>query len=233
MKVLLVDSCPTTVKAVSLMLAHAGMNVYECDTVADAKAMIQDYVFDFVVTEFILPDGGVSDLLKAAKTIKPALPVLVLSGHDAMPNKLHAFACDADDFLPKPFHREELIARIKAIHYRYTDKPQPWVFRAGPFVVDTIEHTVQWQNKTLRLRGMQHKVFAELARQIDTPVLVTDLMTVLYGNEQPASSKVLLVYVSNLRQNLAAVGFPPHIVTTPAGYMLSSTPVTIDKLEET
>ena len=115
MRVLLVEDDPTTSRSIELMLTHANLNVYATDLGEEGIDLAKLYDYDLILLDLDLPDMNGHDVLRQLRLARIETPILILSGSDDTENKLRGFGFGADDYLTKPFHREELVARIHAI----------------------------------------------------------------------------------------------------------------------
>ena len=115
MRVLLIEDEPTTAKAIELMLTTEGFNVYSTDLGEEGLDLGKLYDYDIILLDLNLPDMHGYDVLKKLRVAKVQTPVLILSGIAEMDSKIRSFGFGADDYVTKPFHREELVARIHAV----------------------------------------------------------------------------------------------------------------------
>ncbi|WP_341209601.1 response regulator, partial [uncultured Sphingomonas sp.] len=115
MRVLLIEDEPTTAKAIELMLSTEGFNVYNTDLGEEGLDLGKLYDYDIILLDLNLPDMHGYDVLKKLRVARVQTPVLILSGINEMDSKVRSFGFGADDYVTKPFHREELIARIHAV----------------------------------------------------------------------------------------------------------------------
>src|SRR5687767_15314644 len=115
MRVLLIEDEPTTAKAIELMLTTEGFNVYSTDLGEEGLDLGKLYDYDIILLDLNLPDMHGYDVLKKLRVAKVGTPVLILSGIGEMDSKVRALGFGADDYVTKPFHRDELVARIHAI----------------------------------------------------------------------------------------------------------------------
>src|SRR4026208_531045 len=118
MRVLLIEDEPTTARAIELMLTTEGFNVYQTDLGEEGLDLGKLYDYDIICLDLNLPDMHGYDVLKKLRVSKVQTPVLILSGINEMDSKVRALGFGADDYVTKPFHREELIARIHAVGRR-------------------------------------------------------------------------------------------------------------------
>src|SRR3546814_4269512 len=115
MRVLLIEDEPTTAKAIDTMLTTEGFNVYTTDLGEEGLDLGKLYDYDIILLDLNLPDMHGYDVLKKLRTAKVQTPVLILSGISEMDSKVRSFGFGADDYVTKPFHRDELVARIHAV----------------------------------------------------------------------------------------------------------------------
>ena len=130
MRVLLIEDEPTTAKAIDLMLSAEGFNVYSTDLGEEGLDLGKLYDYDIILLDLNLPDMHGYDVLKKLRVTRVTTPVLILSGINEMDSKVRSFGFGADDYVTKPFHREELIARIHAVVRRSKGHSQS-VIRTG------------------------------------------------------------------------------------------------------
>jgi two-component system cell cycle response regulator CtrA len=110
MRVLLIEDEPTTAKAIELMLTTEGFNVYSTDLGEEGLDLGKLYDYDIILLDLNLPDMHGYDVLKKLRVAKVQTPVLILSGIAEMDSKIRSFGFGADDYVTKPFHRDELVA---------------------------------------------------------------------------------------------------------------------------
>jgi DNA-binding response OmpR family regulator len=142
MRVLLIEDEPTTAKSIELMLGTEGFNVYTTDLGEEGLDLGKLYDYDIILLDLNLPDMHGYDVLKKLRTAKVSTPVLILSGIGEMDSKVRALGFGADDYVTKPFHRDELVARIHAIVRRSKGHSQS-VIRTGKLAVNLDAKTVE------------------------------------------------------------------------------------------
>ena len=118
MRVLLVEDDPTTAKSIEMMLTHANLNVYSTDLGEEGIHLAKLYDYDIILLDLNLLDMIGHDVLRQLRLARIDTPILILTGSDDTENKIRGFGFGADDYLTKPFQREELVARIHAIARR-------------------------------------------------------------------------------------------------------------------
>lgn len=118
MKILLIEDNPELLKNITDYLSSEGNICETASNLFDAQDRLLSFPYDCVILDIMLPDGNGLDILEIIKTIKPKPDVLIISAKDSLEDKLKGLDLGADDYLPKPFHLAELLARIKAIYRR-------------------------------------------------------------------------------------------------------------------
>src|SRR4029079_5082557 len=115
MRVLLIEDDSATAQSIELMLRSEGFTVYTTDLGEEGAELGKLYDYDIILLDLNLPDMSGHDVLRNLRVSKISTPVLVLSGLAGIEDKVRSLGFGADDHLPKPFHKDELVARIHAI----------------------------------------------------------------------------------------------------------------------
>ena len=123
MRVLLVEDDPTTSQSIDMMLSSANMVVDVTDLGEDGLEIGKLYDYDIIILDLMLPDIDGYEVLRRLRNSKVDTPVLILSGLTESENKVKGLGSGADDYLTKPFNKDELIARILAIVRRSKEPP--------------------------------------------------------------------------------------------------------------
>lgn len=118
MKILLVEDNPELTQNVVNYLSAEGMICETASTLFEAQDKVLSYEYDCILLDLMLPDGNGLDILAIIKAQKIETNVLIISAKDALDDRLKGLDQGADDYLPKPFHLSELLARLKAIFRR-------------------------------------------------------------------------------------------------------------------
>ena len=115
MRVLLIEDDRATAQGIELMLKSEGFNTYVTDLGEEGVDLGKLYDYDIILLDLNLPDMPGFDVLKTLRVAKVDTPILILSGNADIDNKVRGLGSGADDYMTKPFHKEELIARIHAV----------------------------------------------------------------------------------------------------------------------
>ena len=154
MRVLLVDDDAAIARSIELMLKIEEINVYRTDLGEEGVDLGKIYDYDIILLDLNLPDMSGYEVLRSLRSAKVVTPVLILSGLASIEEKIRGLGLGADDYLSKPFHKDELIARIHALVRRSKGHAQS-VIAAGDLIVNLEARNVELtaRNCTLRLRS--------------------------------------------------------------------------------
>ena len=202
MRVLLVEDDPTTSKSIEMMLTHANLNVYSTDLGEEGIDLAKLYDYDLILLDLNLPDMNGHEVLRQLRLAKVDTPILILSGSDDTENKIKGFGFGADDYLTKPFHREELVARIHAIIRRSKGHSQS-VIKTGEILVNLDAKTVEAGNKPVHLTGKEYQMLELLSLRKGTTLTKEMFINHLYGGMDEPELKIIDVFICKLRKKLA------------------------------
>ena len=221
MRILLVEDDPTTSRSIELMLTHANLNVYCTDMGEDGIDLAKLYDYDLILLDLNLPDMSGHEVLRQLRLAKVDTPILILSGSDDTDSKIKGFGFGADDYLTKPFHREELVARIHAIIRRSKGHSQS-VIKTGQFSVNLDAKTVDVGGKAVHLTGKEYQMLELLSLRKGTTLTKEMFLNHLYGGMDEPELKIIDVFICKLRKKLAeATGGANYIETVwGRGYVL-------------
>ena len=221
MRVLLVEDDPTTSKSIELMLSHANLNVYCTDMGEEGIDLAKLYDYDLILLDINLPDMNGHEVLRQLRLSKIETPILILSGEDATESKLRGFGFGADDYLTKPFHREELVARIHAIIRRSKGHAQS-IIKTGRIAVNLDAKTVDVDGSPVHLTGKEYQMLELLSLRKGTTLTKEMFLNHLYGGMDEPELKIIDVFICKLRKKLGeATGGDNHIETVwGRGYVL-------------
>jgi len=221
MRVLLVEDDPTTSKSIELMLTHANLNVYATDLGEEGIDLAKLYDYDLILLDLNLPDMNGHEVLRQLRLSKADTPILILSGDDDTESKLKGFGFGADDYLTKPFHREELVARIHAIIRRSKGHAQS-IIKTGRIAVNLDAKTVDVSGNTVHLTGKEYQMLELLSLRKGTTLTKEMFLNHLYGGMDETELKIIDVFICKLRKKLAEATSGENYIETVwgRGYVL-------------
>ena len=213
-KVLVVDDEDHILELARLYLSREG---YQIETVTDgalALARFGQVKPDLVVLDIMLPNV---DGLTICREIRKSsqVPIIMLTARDEVTDKVVGLELGADDYLTKPFHPQELVARAKALVRRARLEPdQPKLVRAGKLEVDFERHEVRFGEGRLQLRPKEFDLLALLARHPGRVFQRSELLDLVWGYDFPGYTRTVDVHVQQLREKLTAGGVTNPTIQT-------------------
>ena len=222
MRVLLVEDDPTTAKSIEMMLTHANLNVYATDLGEEGIDLAKLYDYDIILLDLNLPDMTGHDVLRQLRLARIETPILILTGSDDTENKIRGFGFGADDYLTKPFQREELVARIHAIVRRSTGAAQSIIW-TGKVAVNLDAKTVEVEGKTVHLTGKEYQMLELLSLRKGTTLTKEMFLNHLYGGMDEPELKIIDVFICKLRKKIAQATDNENYIQTVwgRGYVLN------------
>ncbi|WP_305970296.1 MULTISPECIES: response regulator transcription factor CtrA [unclassified Mameliella] len=221
MRILLVEDDPTTSKSIELMLSHANLNVYSTDMGEEGIDLAKLYDYDLILLDLNLPDMNGHEVLRQLRVARIDTPILILTGEDDTQSKIKGFGFGADDYMTKPFHRDELVARIHAIIRRSKGHSQS-IIRTGKISVNLDAKTVEVAGKPVHLTGKEYQMLELLSLRKGTTLTKEMFLNHLYGGMDEPELKIIDVFICKLRKKLSeATGDDNYIETVwGRGYVL-------------
>jgi len=209
-------------------LGTEGWMVDSCVDGADGLYRLREYACDLAVVDLGLPKLSGLELIRQLRAAGSTLPVLVLTARGQWQDKVAGLEAGADDYLTKPFHTEELVARIRALLRRSSSNLQS-LLDFGPLQLDLNAQQVTRTGSPVALTGFEYRLFEYLARHAGSVVTKQTLSDYLYPHDQDRDSNVLEVLIARLRRKLDPEGSLCPIETLRGrGYRLTLTPVDAD-----
>lgn len=202
MRILLVEDDATLRAQLRAALVDAAYVVDEADNGRDAHFLGDTEAFDAVVLDLGLPQLDGLSVLRRWRDAGRSMPVLILTARDAWNEKVGGIDAGADDYLSKPFHMEELLARLRALIRRASGQASP-VLSCGPVTLDTRSGRVTVDGQTVALTGHEYKVLDYLMHRPGTVVSRTELTEHIYAQDHDRDSNTIEVFVGRLRKKLS------------------------------
>ena len=203
MRVLLIEDDSAMAKSIELMLRSDGLHVYTTDLGEEGIDLGKLYDYDIIVLDLSLPDMNGFDVLKALRVAKVRAPILILSGNAVVEAKIKALKFGADDYLTKPFHKDELVARIQAVVRRSKGHSQA-IVSTGSLSINLDTKIVEVGGQTIHLTGKEYQMLELLSLRKGTTLSKEMFLNHLYGDDNEPEVKIIDVFVCKLRKKLNA-----------------------------
>lgn len=161
----------------------------------------QEYTYDSAIIDIGLPKLDGVSLITKLREAGQDYPILILTARDNWKDKVSGLDAGADDYLTKPFHPEELIARLNALIRRSAGKSSP-IIENGPLLLNTSSHEISVDNSPVSLSGSEYKLFEYLMLHIGEVKSKTVLIEHIYDQDFDLDSNVIEVFIRRLRKKL-------------------------------
>ncbi|MHB1617681.1 MAG: response regulator transcription factor [Metallibacterium sp.] len=205
MRILLVEDEAPLRETLAARLKRDGYAVDMAIDGEDGLFQGREVPFDLAIIDLGLPKLSGMELVKALREAGQRFPILILTARSSWQDKVEALKYGADDYLVKPFHVEELLARINALVRRASGWSKPQL-RCGPVRLDTTAQTVTVDGKPADLTSYEYKVLEYLMLHAGELVSKADLTEHIYQQDFDRDSNVLEVFIGRLRRKLDADG---------------------------
>jgi two-component system cell cycle response regulator CtrA len=220
MRVLLIEDDRAVARSVELMLKSEGFNVYTTDLGEEGVDLGKNYDYDLILLDLNLPDMSGMDVLRNLRVGKINTPVMILSGSAEIDTKVKTLGGGADDYMTKPFHKGELVARIHAVVRRSKGHAQS-VIRTGEIAVNLDGKTVEVNGMRVHLTGKEYQMLELLSLRKGTTLTKEMFLNHLYGGMDEPELKIIDVFICKLRNKLKAAARDHYIETVwGRGYVL-------------
>jgi two-component system, cell cycle response regulator CtrA len=202
MRVLLIEDDSATAQSIELMLKSESLNVYTTDLGEEGVDLGKLYDYDIILLDLNLPDMSGFAVLRSLRVSKVTTPILILSGNAGIEDKVKGLGFGADDYMTKPFHKDEMVARIHAIVRRSQGHAQS-VVQTGDLVVNLDAKTVEINQVRVHLTRKEYQMLELLSLRKGTTLAKEMLLNQLYGGMDEPGIKIIDVFMCKLRKKLA------------------------------
>jgi two-component system cell cycle response regulator CtrA len=221
MRVLVIEDDTSTAQSLELMLKSASFKVYTTDVGEEGIDLGKVYDYDIILLDLNLPDMSGFEVLRSLRASKVRTPTLVLSGLAGVDDKVKGFGLGADDYMTKPFHKDELVARIHAIVRRSRGLAQS-VVQSGDLVVNLDTKMADINGARVHLTGKEYQMLELLSLRKGMTLSKEMFLNHLYGGIDEPEMKIIDVFMCKLRKKLAKASGGKNYIETVwgRGYIL-------------
>ena len=221
MRVLLVEDDNATARAIELMLKSESFNVYITNLGEEGLDLGKLYDYDIILLDLNLPDMSGLEVLRSLRISRVKTPILILTGLGGVEDKVRGLGFGADDYMTKPFHKDELVARIHAIVRRSKGHAES-VIRTGDLLIKLDTKTVEMNGSPVHLTPKEYQILELLSLRKGTILTKEIFLNHLYGGMDEPLFKIIDVFICKLRKKLTnASGGKDYIETEwGRGYVL-------------
>jgi two-component system, cell cycle response regulator CtrA len=221
MRVLLIEDDSSIAQSIELMLKSESFNVYTTDLGEEGVDLGRLYEYDIILLDLNLPDMSGFEVLRSLRVSKVRTPILILSGLASVEHKVKGLGFGADDYMTKPFHKTELIARVHAIVRRSQGHAQS-IVQTDDLTINVDAKTVHIKQIRVHLTGKEYQMLELLSLRKGTTITKEMFLSQLYGGMDEPEIKNIDVFMCKIRKKLAiASGGKDYIETVwGRGYLL-------------
>jgi two-component system cell cycle response regulator CtrA len=213
MRVLLIEDESATAQSIELMLKSKSFNVYTTDLGEEGIDLGKLYDYDIILLDLNLPDMSGFEVVRKLRVSKVRTPILILSGLAGIEDKIQGLGFGADDYMTKPFHKDELVARIRAIVRRSKGHAQS-VIQTDDLVVNLDTKMIEINGARVHLTAKEYQMLELLALRKGMTLTKEMFLNHLYGGLDEPQLKIIDVFMCKLRKKLGtASGGKDYIET--------------------
>jgi two-component system, cell cycle response regulator CtrA len=213
MRILLIEDDPVVAASIELMLRAEDFEIQAVEVGEEGVHLGRLNEYHLILLDLNLPDMSGYDVLRSLRAANVKTPTLILSGLGSIENKVKALGFGADDYLTKPFHKDELIARIHAI-LRRSAKRTDDVVRCGDLVINLEAQRASIRDKFVVLTRKEFQILEFMALRYGSTITKEMFLNHLYGGMDEPEVKIIDVFICKLRKKLAeASGGTQYIET--------------------
>ena len=220
MRVLLIEDDVSIARSIELMLKSENFNVYTTDLGEEGVDLGKLYDYDIILLDLNLPDMSGYEVLRSLRVAKVKTPILILSGLAGIEDKVKGLGFGADDYLTKPFHKDELVARIHAIVRRSAGHAES-IVRCGDLEVRIEQKRAVVAGRPVNLTKKEYSILELLAVRQGHTITKEMFLNHLYGGMDEPEQKIIDVFMCKLRKKLLGASGKDYIETVwGRGYVL-------------
>mgnify|MGYP000935168446 FL=1 len=205
MRILVAEDDSRLLTQLDALLQQNGYSVDLADNGEHALFLIKEYSYDLAIVDIGMPKLDGFEVIRKARQADISCPILILTARDRWQEKVEGLDAGADDYLTKPFHNEELLARTKARTRRASGQANPTI-QFGPISLDTVSEELSLNGQALDLTAYEYKVMEYLMLNPQKVISKTELTEHIYDQDFDLDSNVIEVFVGRLRKKLDPTG---------------------------
>jgi two-component system cell cycle response regulator CtrA len=213
MRALLIEDDSATAQSIALILKSESFDVYAARLGEEGVQLGQRYDYDIILLDLNLPDVSGFEVLRSLRVGKVITPILILSGIAGTDSKVKGLGFGADDYMTKPFHRDELMARICAI-VRRSQLYAPSLIQTGDLVLNLDTKTVEIGQVRVHFTGKEYQMLELLSLRKPIAVSKEMFLNHLYGGMDEPDIKIIDVFICKLRRKLARASNGKYYIET-------------------
>ncbi len=201
MRLLVIEDDATLRESLAAKLEGSGFSVEQAADGKEGLYFAQEYPIDLAIIDLGLPEMSGLDIIRQVREQGKAYPILILTARDRWQDKVDGLSAGADDYVVKPFHFEEVSARVNAL-LRRSGGWASSILRADPVVLDMSRQEVVVGEQPIELTSFEYKIIEYLMVRAGQVISKTELTERLYDQDFERDSNVIEVFIGRLRKKL-------------------------------
>ena len=201
MRVLIIEDDETLRESLRQQIEEQGFGVEQAADGREGLYFAQEYPIDLAIVDLGLPEMSGLDVIRQVREDGKTYPILILTARDRWQDKVDGLAAGADDYVVKPFHIEEVLARVNAL-LRRSGGWATSVLNAGPVSLDTVRQELKVGDSVVDLTGYEYRIIEHLMMRAGEVISKTELTDRLYDQDFERDSNVIEVFIGRLRKKM-------------------------------
>ncbi len=201
MRLLLIEDDETLRESLAGQLVEAGFGVEKAKDGREGLYFAQEYPIDLAIVDLGLPEMPGLDVIRQVRSEGKTYPILILTARDRWQDKVDGLEAGADDYVVKPFHFEEISARVNAL-LRRSGGWASSVLTAGPVQLDTARQDLKVNDQSIELTSYEYRIIEHLMMRAGEVISKSELTDRLYDQDFERDSNVIEVFIGRLRKKL-------------------------------
>lgn len=201
MRLLVIEDDVTLRDSLCRQLKGAGFGIEQAGDGREGLYFALEYPVDLAIVDLGLPEMSGIDLIKEVRARGKTYPILILTARDRWQDKVDGLSAGADDYVVKPFHFEEVSARVNAL-LRRSGGWASSILRAGPVELDTARQELKVNGASIELTGFEYRIIEHLMIRAGEVISKTELTDRLYDQDFERDSNVIEVFIGRLRKKM-------------------------------
>jgi len=201
MRLLVIEDDETLRETLAKQLGESGFGVEQAADGREGLYFATEYPVDLAIVDLGLPEMSGLEVIKQARAAGKTYPILILTARDRWQDKVDGLAAGADDYVVKPFHIEEILARVNAL-LRRSGGWASSVLSAGPVSLDTARQELKVNDEPVELTSYEYRIVEHLMMRAGEVISKSELTDRLYDQDFERDSNVIEVFIGRLRKKL-------------------------------
>ncbi len=204
MRILVAEDNRSYCRALTAILEHSNYTVDAVYTGTDALEYAIANLYDGLILDIMMPGMDGMEVIRRLRAANVYTPVMILTAKSQVADRIEGYDAGADDFLSKPFHSDELLARVRALVRRRPSYRPDTLFFEG-LTLDAADHSISGLKGRTKLTGKEFQILELLARDPGRSVSADEFCKRVWGWEEMPDMSVVRVHISSLRKKIAEV----------------------------